>query len=194
MYSTFAEVSEHLFLTEIGRSDASPELLDELGFSEEQQESIQNRVLLEELRLEPGEEYTFIGRPGGYKLSTVKLRLYNDTDTAIAGRDAKVIGININKQDEIGTQNAIGFLRQYRNSEEYSIPVIGVYGIAMGDPLEDALAKVPDDASEKEYADDGGAYFSVTTETMMFKGLAQPYGYGDYWKGDFNDLTLTVLR
>ena len=143
------------------------------------------------MRLEPGEEYTFIGRPGDISQHR-QASSYNDTDTAIAVAMQKVIGININKQTKSVHKTPSVFL-QYRNSKNTD-PVIGVYGIAMGDPLEDALAKVPDDASEKEYADDGGAYFSVTTETMMFKGLAQPYGYGDYWKGDFNDLTLTVLR
>ena len=183
MYTPFHEVREGLHLIENKKLNDDEDTNEMLDKPVSKKKSRQPKAMeqVDETVLAPlGEEYTYGGKPSGYDLTHVYLRLYNDTNETIKGSDAKVIGINIKKNED------------YLNDDgTYNAPVVGVYGLELGDKIEDGRAKVPADALENEIAEDGGAYFTVKKNGMIYIGLAVA-GNID-WKGDFRTSTDLLL-
>jgi hypothetical protein len=127
----------------------------------------------------PQDEMTFSGRLRGYGSTSLYLRLFNPGTEAIKANDSLIIGIQIKNSYD-------SFARTPHHA-----PVSGPFNVRMGEPFKEAMDKIPDDALEKEFPEEGGAYATYDAHGMRYLAVASPE---DGWSEDLNHMSLTVMR
>lgn len=135
--------------------------------------------------LEPMEETTYSAYINGFNNQIVFLRVANSDTEPKKIDEAEVIGLNVRLTEKnfdleeslLFEDLNLTYDAEIRNPN-FTLPVIGPFGVQMSGDLEEEFAKIPDDALEKEFAEDGGGYVTYDANGYHYLIFAMP-GYQD---------------
>ncbi len=150
---------------------------------------------IEKETLKPKTESSYFAKVPGFDKYIIKLRIANLTKKDIRIKDSTIVGVGVKvdeylKTEPIDYKSVPSPLEQFYDFASLDeIVAIAPYGIRIGEDKKKAFAKIPDNATEKVFAKDGGAYASNDAGNMHMKIFVSPNN-----KETIDEIMLTVNK
>lgn len=134
----------------------------------------------ENIKVKPRTETTVRVDIPGYDYEMLYFRVVNMTEETINLIDSTVVGVNVTITnlkktliDPYEIPDPSNYLPE-KNAMRNDLHVIAPLGIKLNEDQKSAFDKIPDNAVEKVFTKEGGAYSSVENEKVLLKVLSMP--------------------